>query len=68
MMSNPNFIPKSIIFKFKSICNIILEGNPDMTGLCVKAKMVVAESKEKLRDIIWETQELKVITLKKNLH
>ena len=59
LISSPNYLPKSIRkHKFKLDSKPILEGNKEMVGLCVDAKTVVRETKENLRTIIRETQNL----------
>ena len=46
MIRNPTFMPKSIRFEYINTSNTILESNPEILGLCVKAKMVLEEPKE----------------------
>ena len=67
MISNPNFLPKSIRFNFKLTSQLDLEGKNEMVVLCVKTIMVMDEANEKLLTIIRETQELEVLFIMETL-
>ena len=67
MITNPNFLPKSIRFDFKLTSQLDLEGNKEMVVLCAKATMVMDEAKEKLRSIIREAQKLEVLATTEKL-
>ena len=64
MISNPHFLLKSIIFDYKLTSQLNLEGNNDMAAYYVNSKTVMDEAKEKLQTIIWQTQNLEVMTTK----
>ena len=67
MITNPNFLPKSIRFDFKLTSQLDLEGNKEMAVLCAEATTVMNEAKEKLRSIIREAQKLEVLYITETL-
>ena len=67
MLTNPNFLPKSIRFDFKLTSQLDLEGNKEISTLCAEATTVMNETKEKLRSIIREAQKLEVLYITETL-
>ena len=66
-INNPSFTPKSIRFKYEHQTKLKLKGNKEFEALREAAKVVMCETKQKLRNIIRSTQDLEEQTTQNSI-